>query len=246
VRRHSIVYGANILDPDTREVRVDYVGQTVQTLAARERQHRGQDPATGNVEQPWSDLIVGALFVIEEGWWTAAELDAREEFHIRRVLPRYNYTHNQDNPDRIPIPEARRQREARDAARGLPSPQWDRPARQTRAPRRAVAGGWPRWRRWAVGLATTWLALSIACWVLACTRFDAPVLGGLEVGTVGASAVMAGGGVGWWRYRQARPRTRRKVWALAAVVVLLGVLWLLLPAMGPRIVGHLPADMPTR
>lgn len=125
-RRPGIVYGYPILDPTTGQARTDYVGQSVQPLAARDRQHRGRAPGQDGrtTEQPWADLIVGQPSIIERGMWTAAELDERELFHIRRLTPRYNYVGNLDNPARVPIYAARSQREARDAARGLVSPVW--------------------------------------------------------------------------------------------------------------------------
>lgn len=196
VRRRSIVYGFNILDPKTRDVRVDYVGQTVQDLSARERQHRGADLTVDAMEQPWSDLIVGKPFIVEEGWWTAAELDERELFHIRRLRPRYNYTGNLANPDRIPIFEARRQREERDRAAGRVSPTWTKTRGQIgvtggRDWRAVLAAAWRSWRtltaaqRRVVGLLTFWLLFAAVLWVTASPRF--PGTSGLAAGLIGSS-----------------------------------------------------------
>lgn len=157
-RRLGIVYGFNILDPQTMQVCVDYVGQTVQELGARERQHRGDDWSTDATEQPWSDLIVGKPFIIEQGWWTQAELDERERFHIKRLQPRYNYVHNLDNAKRIPIPVARRQREERDRARGVQPLTWGR------APRVPVRRGWSAGQRKAAVLVGLWLVLAVGVW----------------------------------------------------------------------------------
>jgi hypothetical protein len=205
----GIVYGFNILDPDTREVRVDYVGQTVQRLDERERQHRGQDLSTDAAEQPWSDLIVGKPFVIEEGRWTAVELDERERFHIHRLRPRYNYEHNLANPDRIPIPVARRQREERDRARGVPTPTWDRSCRPSAASGRQ-RGGRPRSYRWLRSkpalLAYLWLVLATGLWLTA--AHHAHGLAGAKFGTVGASLLFVAGWVVTPRRRRRRRRRR--------------------------------------
>jgi hypothetical protein len=112
VRRPGAVYGINLLDPVTRMVRMDYVGQTRQKGRAREMQHRDS--------QPWEDLIVGSLLVLAEGMWTDAELDRQEQAAIRRVRPRMNYEHNLHNPQRIEIWRQREQRWARDDAAGRP------------------------------------------------------------------------------------------------------------------------------
>jgi hypothetical protein len=172
VRRRGIVYGFDILRPATGDTRVDYVGQTVRPLAVREAEHRGlgRDPSC---EQPWSDLIVGRAFVVEEGWWTCAELDERERFHIARLQPVYNHEANLNNPYRVPIFEARRQRDARDAARGVASRNWGAPPPvvslrrppsrpvSRRPPARPVSRRVQRVRRFAAG----WLAVAVLLFV---------------------------------------------------------------------------------
>ncbi|GAA2637004.1 hypothetical protein GCM10010399_82700 [Dactylosporangium fulvum] len=160
VRRPGIVYGVNILDPATGQVHVDYVGQTRQQLLSRERQHRD--------ERPFSDLIVGDAFVIEQGMWTDAELDERELFHIQRIGPRMNHDGNLDNPARIPIWRQRQDRDARDRAKGLPVRRWpaprpgSAPASTVRRPKLSLR--WRRRRNWAAGLTAGWLAATVLLW----------------------------------------------------------------------------------
>ncbi|MEU0078500.1 hypothetical protein ABZY58_11440 [Micromonospora tulbaghiae] len=121
-RRWSVVYGIPTLpvDSDGRVIPgaapvVGYIGQSVQTVKQREDQHRA--------DQPFGDTICGGSWVIEEGLWTQAELDARERHYIRHgavlVLgqpaqrPVYNYEHNLDNPQRIEVWRAREHRQVR-------------------------------------------------------------------------------------------------------------------------------------
>ncbi|WP_307934740.1 hypothetical protein [Salinispora arenicola] len=95
---------------------VGYIGQSRQTAWQREQQHRAS--------QPFSDLIVGGAFVLEEGQWDDATLDAREQWWIRhgasvvpggpRQRPRYNYDHNLTNPARIEIFRAQQHRRTRE------------------------------------------------------------------------------------------------------------------------------------
>lgn len=119
-------YG-NLIDG---ELEILYVGQTVQTLAARDDQHDGTILPDGTLLkcQPWYDLVVGGIQIVERGVWTQGELDAREQFWIHKLGPRYNHDFNLALPNRIPIPEARRQREARCAALGIAPPVWSRDA----------------------------------------------------------------------------------------------------------------------
>lgn len=239
-RLRGIVYGFNILDPATNRVLVDYVGQTVQKMEDRERQHRGQDLTREAQEQPWSDLIVGKPFVIEEGRWTAAELDERERFHIRRLRPRYNYVHNLDNPNRIPIYKARRQRDERDRARGMQPRRWD----ASRVTARSGADGlaWTRRQRLAAASGGLWLALAVATGTSA-WHFGAPPLPALVDAVVSASALLAAG----WLCRPVkgvrRVRRRRK-WALAVLGLAAAVVGWSLPPAGEQQVPTVPVVAP--
>lgn len=229
VRRRSIVYGFKVLDPGTGRAPVDYVGKTVQELSARERQHRGGDWDTDADEQPWSDLIVGKPFIIEQGLWTAAELDERERHWIREIRPRYNYEFNLGNPNRIPIPVARRQREARDAAAGRVSPSWPAakglsPARSLWRPR-ARRRSWTRRQKRAGAVAAVWLLLTVGFWWVACRYLHAGPLSGLEVGGLGSTSALLGC---WSRTRPRRSMARPlALWTAGAVAVgaLLLVSW---------------------
>jgi hypothetical protein len=146
--RYGAVYGYHLRDPATGGVRCDdYVGQA-RDPTRRDKQHRGELPQRdGQVrEQPWSDLIVGWR-ILEQGVWTDAELDARERNWIAACRPRMNMVDNESNPNRIPIYEQRRQRDQRDAARGLPARDWRRiPAQRTVV--LLPASVWARVGRW--------------------------------------------------------------------------------------------------
>ncbi|MEU8158063.1 hypothetical protein AB0B94_30790 [Micromonospora sp. NPDC048986] len=141
VRRRSAVYGIPTLPVDSagRVVPgppvVGYIGQTAQTVKQREDQHRET--------QPFGDVIFGGSWTIEEGYWTQAELDAKEEWYIRNgaVLvpgqspqrPVYNYIHNTENPKRIEVWRAVEHRQVRE-------PGWVQSAKGERVPQqRAVA-----------------------------------------------------------------------------------------------------------
>jgi hypothetical protein len=169
VRRRAVVYGFECFDvnprtgrirtdPDTGEprLRIDYVGQTRQLPKAREEQHRD--------DKPWADLIV-RMVILETGMWTDAELDAREEAAIRRVRPRYNYTHNLANPERIEMWRQPQQRAVRDALRtpavagyGLLSPH------RSDYARRFDPRSWPCWARKVCLLSATWALTTGLIW----------------------------------------------------------------------------------
>jgi hypothetical protein len=169
VKRHSIVYGINILDPETGKVRLDYVGQTQQRLRSRENQHRD--------DQPWNDLIVGSPFVLEQGVWDKGELDRREIAAIRRLRPRYNYDHNQGNPNRVEKWRARDQRWARDDAAGRP--RWVPPELRTANPTSAshsprsvnvfirmvrAVRSWAPWKQKVALWSMSWSGASLVVW----------------------------------------------------------------------------------
>lgn len=215
VRRPGIVYGVNILDPATGQVHVDYVGQTRQQLLSRERQHRD--------DRPFSDLIVGDAFVIEQGSWTDAELDEREVFHIKRLRPRMNHDDNLDNPARIPIWKQRQDRDARDRAKGLTPKPWPAPrfgappARPVR--RRKLSPRWRRRRNWAISLASGWLVVTVLLWLA-----DAQVA---AVDVPGRTyPIVAAGLVALLPVSMVR-RQRDRKFGVAVVIVATAVLWLI-------------------
>jgi hypothetical protein len=186
LRRPGVVYGIRTLDPDTGTVILGYVGQTFQRLWQREAQHRE--------DQPWSDLIVGEAFVIAQGWWTCAEIDEVEAVHIRALAPAYNYEHNLNNPNRVPIWLAQRQRAERDAVAGRPV--WVPQQRRTRPhpvvasrPRRPSRRRWPRPARHLAWRAAVWLALTVVIFVAEPARV--PFAAAVESSALGASLLMA-------------------------------------------------------
>jgi hypothetical protein len=202
--RLGIVYGFRTLEhPGRGRVMLGYVGQTVQAVGARERQHRDA--------QPWSDLIVGEALILAQGWWTPAELDAQEAGYIRALRPLYNYEYNGRNPHRIPIPVAREQRWARDDAAGRP--RWQ-PGERTqlgggRVPmtqsRKHLRVRWTRRRVRAALLAGSWLLLAVAATVWFARVV--PLSSAAMAGMIAATAVLL---VGWGGARSTGGRRRQR------------------------------------
>jgi hypothetical protein len=111
--RRGIIYAYSCIDPSTgKREKWAYVGQTRQELALRHAQHMGFDAR--QKRQPWSDLYPEVRVVFEfnscPNWW----LNFVEKWTIKFTYPRYNYMHNLNNPRRVPLPEAERQRVDRD------------------------------------------------------------------------------------------------------------------------------------
>lgn len=188
VRRRGIVYGLRTLRPEDgyTSVEVGYAGQTRQRLRSREVQHRE--------DQPFSDVIVGDAFVIAEGWWTDAELDAAELAAIRQTRPRYNIAGNEGNPDRVKPWVARDQRRERDEAAGRPV--WQ--------PRIAVPVGrswWPCpiWQLWVLAWLPLWW---VGFWWLFAAGVSVP---GSTVGAAAGAGLLLG-----WGVRRGRRRRRRR------------------------------------
>jgi hypothetical protein len=227
VRRRGAVYGIPTFAVDAAGrplaglVVVGYVGQTRQTVKQREEQHRGH--------QPFGDLIVGGSWVIEEGHWTDAELDARELHYIRRgaVLvpdqppqrPVYNIVGNMDNPNRVKPWDAVAHRQVR-------QPGWTPEAKVPRqripvdygaasGSRSALSRWWIR-RRWpVVGFVALWLALCAGCCWLAAPVLDTDSTALAGIGGASAPFVLVRLEIwrrrvrAWWR-RTTRPKRRRR------------------------------------
>lgn len=240
--RPGAIYGYDVLDPATGVVHVnDYVGQARDPVR-RDKQHRGQIPQRdGQIrEQPWADLIVGGMRILEEGVWSDAEMDARELAWMAHCGSRINCQGN-TNPDRIPIYVQRQQRDARDIARGLAPRDWSRsnvtpalveigaPTSNTTwvQPRRSLwsrfwatrAGRWLlahliRAGQVAAALVAVWMAAALGLWL----GLGMPARDGAK-GAVGIAAA-ALGIAGWrkltgpkrrrGRSRQHRTRTSRR------------------------------------
>lgn len=227
VRRRGAVYGIMTVAVDDRGLPipgaapvVGYVGQSRQTVWQREQQHRDS--------QPFSDIIVGGSWTIEEGYWTDAELDAREQWYIRNgaVLvpgqkpqrPKYNIDCNRGNPDRILPWDAVAHRQARE-------PGWQPPVKGAYVPRQRRPGlapvavvvrrrrlriRWTRRRVQAAVLAAVWLVLFAGFWRAGWdvwSGWDGP-----RNAAVGASVVMGCAAVLWaWAGKPKRRRRRRRV-----------------------------------
>lgn len=222
-----------VLDGTTED---GYVGKTRQTLAQREQQHRGGsadgEPVPGEdlEEQPWWDVTVGGIQLVEQGVWTDDELAERERYWIRQIKPRYNYIDNCANKQRIPKPVAREHRDCRDRAKGLAPRQWQPFSTQRGTAAIPVKALWrsarklprlsPRWRRrrnWALGIAGLWLALTLCLWLL-----DA---GWLHAGLAGRTYPIAAAGLAAMP-PVSRLRRRHVKPAVVAVVVACAALWL--------------------
>jgi hypothetical protein len=195
---------------------VGYVGKSRQTVKQREEQHRDC--------QPFSDVIVGGSWTIEEGWWTDDELDERERYYIRNGVvlaagqapqrPVYNYDFNLDNPDRIEIWRAIKHRQQREPGwvpppKGGPVP---RPRRGGAVPtwrpaRRSWLARWWRVRRWPVlFLSAFWTVALVGFWIAAAGTWqgwDAP-----RNSAIGATLVLIGSVTA--KRRLGRPRRRRR------------------------------------
>lgn len=225
-RRRSVVYGIPTLPVDQHGMVipgappiVGYIGKSVQTVGERQEQHRA--------DQPFADLIVGGSWTIEEGWWTDAELSAREEWWIRNgaVLTRgqkpqrpvYNYEFNTDNPHRIEVWRAVEHRQARE-------PRWVKPAKGSFVPRQRTYGPpqnvarvvrrrpqfrWTRRRKWAAQLAAVWLVLFAAFWWAGWDVW--PGWDGPRNAAIGTTVVMASAAAAWqWASKLKRRRRRAR------------------------------------
>lgn len=202
-RRPARVYAYLTLKVDARgaviadtvnDVEVGYVGQTVQSLAARDGQHNGATGPDGTpLEcQPWYDLVYGGIQLVAEGYWSQRELDAVEQHFIHTLRPRYNIEHNLGNANRVTKADARAQREIRDRARGVRPPVWAREPATTRSWLRRPAF----W--WVLGVAAV-----LAVWVR--------LLGVDRLGLVGALVATAVTvGLARWGTAPQRPRRRRR------------------------------------
>lgn len=229
-QRDCSLYYIDVLDVTTNYTTVRrnaYIGETARAPFTRFVEHL--------YDQPFGDIIVGHPRVDPRVFPGKDAVLAAEREAIRRLRPQYNYEENLDNPLRIPIPEARRQRAARDAARGAEP--WAPPARTERGHvmprRRHEAGGRPTggqtlspaWRRRRNVVAvrgSVWLVLSMLAWWAAVRWLAVPaVVAGGPVGLVVAAAMTATA-PGWRTRRGLRTKTCRNLAALlllAAVVL---------------------------
>jgi hypothetical protein len=232
-QRDCALYYVDCLDPATNYTTVlrdAYIGETARDPFTRFMEHL--------YEQPFGDTIVGKPRVDPRVFGSKDEVWAAEREAVERLRPVYNYEYNLNNPDRIPIPEARRQREERDRAKGIEPPTWDkapRPERQApqarpsrRVPRLSVK--WSRRRNRAAVRLAVWAAFAVGIWLgVAHLHSAVPFRTHALASSLGAAvcAVVA-----------VKFRRRLLVWALLGAA---GVtLWLLLPAL----TAHLPHPVP--
>lgn len=230
-----------VLDGSTED---GYVGKTRQTLAQREQQHRGGSADGGPVrdaeedeeveEQPWWDLTVGGIQLLEKGNWTDDELAKKEVEWIHRIRPQYNYVDNLDNERRIPKFTAREHRDNRDRAKGLTPRQWQPfatqrgiridPAKLSRQPARKSQHLPVKWRRrrnwtlaWAGTVAMLWAALILldAAWL----HWPVPALDWLDLSAGAVTALYVKLHVG-------RKKRRKLAWALTGAATLILAAWI--------------------
>jgi hypothetical protein len=234
---YGVIYGYNTLRVDRRTglvldgtIEVGYVGQTVQDPAERDAQHRGRKPGPGESAvkcQPFSDVIYGEMFVIEVV--PIDKLDEREMHHIQRLKPAYNHQlQSKDNPNRIQISDARRHRDARDAAKGLAPREWPplrNPPKFLASPRATpsapvrkrlkLPARWRARRNWAAG----WLASVVVVWSLfAALAAKLHVAVGWSVPPVASAGLISAA------FTLHLPKRKRKAaWAVITVVTLISI-----------------------
>lgn len=222
-RRRSVVYCILTRPVDTHGIpipgaapEVGYIGQSRQTAWQREQQHRAN--------QPFADLIVGGSFVLDEGQWDDATLDAREQWWIRhgasvvpdgpRQRPRYNHDHNLANPARIEIFRAQQHRRTRQPGW---TPQQHRVPRQ-RSPHRVrpivqqpsrsrslLRRWWLRRRALIAAWSAVWLALFAGTWLAAGEAWP----GWAGPRNAAVSATLASLGL-LWLHQGRKPKRRRR------------------------------------
>jgi hypothetical protein len=216
-----------VLDGTTED---GYVGKTRQTLAQREQQHRGGsadgEPVPGEdlEEQPWFDVTVGGIRLVEQGVWTDGELAEREQYWIDQIKPRYNYLGNCANKRRIPKPVAREHRDRRDLARGVTPRQWQPFSTQRRTAVDSVAPAapgrvWPvvkavlrsPWTWWLLAWASTVLTAWIAVgWTLA--ELGEEMTAGWRLLPAATLATAGVGRVWWWATGRKKWRRFKRRW----------------------------------
>lgn len=105
------------------QCRFDYDGYVGQSRMRHDRhlQHLGISKRYPGPPSPWSDLIAnpGGVpeLLYESERFTQARLDRLEEQWVRQHGTTYNHEFNTWNQYRVPVPQARRERAMRDAAR---------------------------------------------------------------------------------------------------------------------------------
>jgi hypothetical protein len=242
--RDCRLYRFYVTHPTSGAVVLGYVGETVRVPLRRLMEHIES--------QPWSDTVV-RWEVDSQVFAGKTAVLAAEDAAIKAERPLYNVEGNLANPVRVPPWVAQEQRKARDLARGVQSPSWDRPlvasarsgaaARKPSARPAVRATGTPL-GGWLVGSMVAWPVLAILG-MLVGVRLSLSFGRSCGVGAIAATGAVLLAPVVWWLFKSLRRRTRRKVGVWAAAGVAVGLLWLLWPVIGPHLLAHLPADMTT-
>lgn len=190
---------------------VGYIGQTRQQVWQRGDQHRAC--------QPFADIIVGDVLLLDQGVWTDEQLSAREEMWIRngvsvggrpRQRPRYNHDCNLDNPDRIEIWRAVEHRQRREPGWQPPKdrawvPRQRVPVRPART-RPGVVGWWERHRWWVAGWVALWLLLTAGMWWVGAGSWS----GWRESRNAALLGTCAWTVIAWRAWKGRRPARRRR------------------------------------
>lgn len=258
VYRNDVIcrlYWIYVWDPRTNytTITLGYIGETSRgDPLVRFGEHVG-DGTANEPGQPWADTIPerdpqlalakGYFMVSEQVFPNKEAAWAAEEATTVKYRPLYPYEYNQNNPDRITIPDARAARAERDERNGVPLEQrWatlfaeyqrrrgaevdaGRGRLFTLDPRRWSAA-WRRRSGWSAG----WAGPTVGLWGLA-ARY-APIVSTLRLG--GLAAALVALALLWWTRRRGGP-WRRAGNQLARLALIVAMGWLLWPAVfGPR------------
>ena len=215
-RRECALYRFWVRHPVTGDRVLGYIGETARMPFQRLMEHI--------YSQPWADTIV--CWEVDPATYVGkAAVLAAEEAAIRAEMPLYNYEFNLENPNRVEVWRAVKQRQAREPG-WVPPPKGGRVPRQRRTsvpPRRRVSRSrLARWRDrrrwWAFGLAVLQLALLWLAFFAAALRGSWMLWGDVRPWPAAAAASapfvavwVAAGYVrvrAWWR-RVTRPKPKR-------------------------------------
>ncbi len=218
---------------------VGYVGETGRLPFERLLEHV--------YSQPWADTIV-SWYVLDEVYPDKRAVLAAEDATIKKLLPLYNYEGNLDNPRRIPIPEAKRQRAARDLAKGaVPRAaltDTTRPLRETAKARRPRpvrrSRRYPRPARRLGVAGASWALLALLAWVGA-WRAGLPLWLGLRASALLAAALVL---ACWWLFPKRDWDTR--VAGMVAICAAVLTLWTVAPVLPRHLLDPRPAHQETR
>lgn len=158
--RECRLYRFYVTHPVSGEVVLGYVGETGRQPFERLLEHLAT--------QPWFDTVV-RWEIDRQVYWGKDAVLAAEAAAILAERPLFNVKGNERNEDRIPPPEAIRQRRARDTAKG--EARWvhpdDRgPTRPQTVPRPPARKRWSSRRKHLTGLSVAAPTVTVAAWIV--------------------------------------------------------------------------------